>query len=135
MRIFTALFEDLLKNLRSILSCPIPTSSTNYPKNLRELERKVFNNIRDLEQDHDDKLIVMRIPGETDLDPRSAEEEKKASKKILFLQYWKELDGLAHDWCSGESLKGGPRDWSRDREKVKTILKKIERASVASILD
>ena len=106
---FTTLYEGLISNLKSILSSP----RANDSNDLRALRSNICKTIKDLEKY--EKLTLMTIPGES------------ASDDIpnTFDHYWWKLKVLASEWETSKWAGG-----SRDREKVRIILGKIERAAI-----
>ena len=86
----------------------------------------------------------MRLPGKT---PSKDEDEEPSHKKNYlsnmiscgktpnhFQYFWGELYGLALEWdrytTPGENpKKKGVRDWEREREKIKRISGKLEKAT------
>ena len=130
MQNFTTLYQDLVSNLRAILSTLVPTTPFNYSNDLRNLESNVQKTSKELRLIYDEKLKRMNIIGEED-EKEAAPKDARGEASNTFMYYFKQLEGLV---CELDSYKlDGPRDFKGDRKRWEGLFAKLEGATAASL--
>lgn len=140
MQNFTTLFQDLLSNLGAILSTPIPTTPFNYSNDLRIFESNVLKFTDELMlAKYKDRRESMSILGE-DKDEVQEYKEDNGITPYNFATVLKQLNELAHEldsykWACGDFLEDpkNPRDFEGDRQKLESLFKILERATVKGL--
>ncbi|KAG6991203.1 hypothetical protein G7Y79_00055g089790 [Physcia stellaris] len=130
MQNFTTLYQDLVSNLRAILSTPVPTTPVNYSKDLRILESNVLKTSKELTLIYEEKLKCMNVIGEEKKE-KAKEKEARGEASNTFKYYFKQLEGLARKLDSYKL--DGPRDFKGDRQKWEGLFAKLEGATAASL--